>query len=256
MGWWVAVVGRAGWLPWYLWRRERAASSAHPPSPARGRPQATYVPTCRQFNKKTFGRSEGSSICALVCAAVRDRMCFKGLGRSDGGKGGWPYYDLPNSIGTSLQNIWLWKTPGGDLKSERETTLVIRRSLCELKQELELIQLGSWGTAIAQLILFWALQCSPMVLCSNHPESCFEIVWPGHMICDNYPESWHQLFLDNVILDNRSTRSLNQPSYVTRYLEMHKSYMNLSKLCSRIHFLFCLSCNDYPGSSIVAQTNI
>ena len=117
------VVGGGGgssWVAAVILVTERESSLLCPqPSPARGRPQATYVPTCRQFNKKTFGRSEGSSICALVCAAVRDRMCFKGLGRSDGGKGGWPYYDLPNSIGTSLQNIWLWKPPGGDLKSEQ-----------------------------------------------------------------------------------------------------------------------------------------
>ena len=211
MGWWVAVVGRAGWLPWYLWRRERAASSAHPgPVPL----EAAHKPHMSQ--------SAASSTKRLL-GARRDQVCarlfvlqwgggvdsFKGLGRSDRGRvvghtTTYPIQLAPASKTSdceSLQVVILKVNQRLLLWSE-----LIRRSLREPKQELELIQLGSWEDAIANSILFWALQCSSMVLCGNYPESCFEIVGPGNILCGNYPESW-QLFLDNVILDNRFTRS-------------------------------------------------
>ena len=200
MGWWVAVVGRAGWLPWYLWRRERAASSAHP------------VPVPLEAAHKPHMSQSAASSTKRLLGARRDQVCvrlfvlqwgggvdsFKGLGRSDRGRvvGHTTTYPIQlapvskTSDCESLQVVILKVNQGLLLWSD-----VIRRSLREL----------GIGTNSAS-ILFWALQCSSMVLCCNYPESCFEIVGPGNILCGNYPESW-QLFLDNVILDNPSTRS-------------------------------------------------
>ena len=68
------VVGGGGgssWVAAVILVTERESSLLCPPrpSPARGRPQATYVPKCRQFNKKTFGRSEGSRMCGCLCCS-------------------------------------------------------------------------------------------------------------------------------------------------------------------------------------------
>ena len=229
MGWWVAVVGRAGWLPWYLWRRESSLLSAHPgPVPLEAAHKTHMSQSAASSTKRLLGARRDQGCARLfVLQWGGGVVSFKGLGGSDGGRvvGHTTIYPIqlaPASKTSDCESLQV-----AILKVNQKLLLwsdVTRRSLREPKQELERIELGSWEDAIAQSMLLWniwVLQCSPMVFCGNHPESCFEIVVPGNILCGNYPESW-QLFLDSVILDNPSTRSLNQPIYITRYLELHK----------------------------------